>query len=124
MAGGRVQGDPVQLRRVVANLLDNAERHAASTVRCAVWTTGHMVELTVADDGPGVPAGDRRRVFDRFVRLDEARNQGAGGAGLGLAIVRAVVTAHGGTVEVVDASPGAAFVVHLPACAEPTAPLS
>ena len=110
VSGGRVRGDPVQLRRVVANLLDNAERHAATSVRCAVTTSDHTVELMVTDDGSGIPDADRHRVFDRFVRLDESRDHRAGGAGLGLAIVREVVTAHGGTVEV----SGATFAIHLP----------
>jgi signal transduction histidine kinase len=111
VTGGRVRGDPVQLRRVVANLLNNAERHATTSIRCTLATSNGTVELTVADDGPGIPVVDRHRVFDRFVRLDESRTPRAGGAGLGLAIVREVVTAHGGTVEVTDT---ATFAVHLP----------
>ena len=71
--------------------------------------------LDVADDGPGVPPDQRARVFERFVRLDDARARADGGAGLGLAIVAEVVAAHGGTVDVVD-SPlgGALFRVRLP----------
>lgn len=115
VTGGRVRGDADQLRRVVANLFDNAERHAATTVRCALRQDGETVELVVSDDGPGIAAGDRERVFERFVRLDEARNRRGGGAGLGLAIVRDIVTAHGGTAEVADTDSGARFVVRLPA---------
>jgi signal transduction histidine kinase len=74
------------------------------------------VVLTVDDDGAGVAEADRERVFDRFVRLDEARARDAGGSGLGLAIVREIVRVHGGAVSA-TASPlgGARFVVHLPA---------
>ena len=74
-----------------------------------------VVVVSVEDDGPGVPAAERERVFERFRRLDEARARDAGGSGLGLAIVREVVAAHGGSV-VLDSSPlgGARFVVRLP----------
>ena len=71
--------------------------------------------LDVADDGPGVPPQERARVFERFVRLDDARARADGGAGLGLAIVAEVVAAHGGTVDVVGSrSGGALFRVRLP----------
>jgi signal transduction histidine kinase len=116
-----VTGRPTQLGLVVRNLVDNARRHARTVV--AVELTG-MPEggalLTVADDGPGVPESDRERVFERFVRLDEARSRADGGAGLGLAIVRAVVAAHGGTVRCTRAeSGGARFEVRLPERARP-----
>lgn len=76
---------------------------------------GETVVLAVDDDGPGVPTADRERVFERFVRLDEARARDAGGSGLGLAIVRAVVAGHGGSVAVESgALGGARFVVRLP----------
>ena len=72
--------------------------------------------LVVEDDGPGIPEADRERVFDRFTRLDEGRDRDAGGAGLGLAMVRAIVERHGGTVAVdAGALGGARFVVRLPA---------
>lgn len=118
VGGGRVRGDAEQLRRVVANLLDNACRHAATTVRCAVSQTDSVVELAVSDDGPGVPTADRERIFERFVRLDEARDRRSGGTGLGLAIVRDLVTTHGGTVTLATVAgngPGTQFVVRLPA---------
>ena len=73
-----------------------------------------MAVLSVGDDGAGIGEGDRERVFDRFVRLDEARSVDVGGAGLGLAIVRDIVRAHGGTVSVDSNEPGALFVVRLP----------
>ncbi|WP_280251322.1 sensor histidine kinase [Nocardia abscessus] len=111
-----VTGSRTQLARVLGNLVDNAQRHAASTVRVAVerGADGRVV-LSVADDGPGVPHAERDRIFQRFVRLDDARTRDEGGAGLGLAIVRDVVERHGGTIRVTDGAPGGAcFVVALP----------
>jgi signal transduction histidine kinase len=113
--GGRVRGDAEQLRRAVANLLANAERHAASAVVCALSQSDGVVELVVSDDGPGVPEAERERIFERFVRLNEARDRRTGGAGLGLSIVRDLVTRHGGTVALADRNDGgASFVVRLP----------
>jgi signal transduction histidine kinase len=108
-------GDRGQLAQVVRNLVDNACRHTRSTVAVSVRRQGNMAALDVVDDGPGVPPHQRARVFERFVRLDDARARVEGGAGLGLAIVAEVVAAHGGTVDVVD-SPlgGALFRVRLP----------
>jgi signal transduction histidine kinase len=110
-----VDGDAAQLTRLVRNLVSNAVRHAADEVRIAVTTTGGTALLSVDDDGPGVREADRARVFDRFVRLDQARSSRGGGTGLGLAIVRDIVTAHGGTVAITT-SPlgGARLEVRLP----------
>src|SRR6185503_110363 len=111
----RVVGDRGQLAQVVRNLVDNACRHARSTVVVSVRRSDGFAALDVADDGPGVPPQERARVFERFVRLDDARARADGGAGLGLAIVAEVVAAHGGTVEVVDGPLGGAlFRVRLP----------
>jgi signal transduction histidine kinase len=109
-----VQGDRAALSRVVDNLVDNAERHAASSVHVVVAEVGGLATVTVSDDGPGVPAADRERIFERFTRLDHGRDRDQGGAGLGLAIVAELVQAHGGTISVEDAAPGARFVVALP----------
>ena len=119
----RVVGDRGQLAQVVRNLVDNACRHARSTVVVSVRPSTGYAALDVADDGPGVPPDQRARVFERFVRLDDARARADGGAGLGLAIVAEVVAAHGGTVDVVG-SPlgGALFRVRLPLPAEPPEP--
>jgi signal transduction histidine kinase len=115
VGAGRVLGDREQLGRVLRNLADNAERHAAGTVTFEVNNTGESVEVVVADDGPGIPEGERERVFERFTRVDQARDRPAGGAGLGLAIVGEVVAAHGGSVVVADSAVGARVVVRLPA---------
>ncbi|MEV1289545.1 ATP-binding protein [Micromonospora sp. NPDC049679] len=108
-------GEPDGLTRVVANLLDNAVRHARSEVVVTATQAGGWHLVTVSDNGPGIPAADRGRVFDRFTRLDDARARDAGGAGLGLAIVRELVRRHGGSVTLTDAGPGLRVEVRLPA---------
>jgi signal transduction histidine kinase len=116
VSAGQVRGDEADLERMVANLLSNAVRHAATTVWMSVGEADGRVELTVADDGPGIGVEDRERIYDRFTRLDDARSRDSGGSGLGLSIVRAVVDAHGGTITVgTSAAGGAEFVVVLPA---------
>jgi signal transduction histidine kinase len=115
VSGGRVTGDPDQLTRVVQNLVDNAQRHAASTVAIELSTVAGEVVLAVQDDGPGVPPDMRDRIFERFARLDEARSQDAGGTGLGLSIVKEIVSAHSGRIGLVDVESGARFEVRLPA---------
>lgn len=109
-----VLGDVDALSRVVANLVDNAVRHAATAVTVAVHDNDGIAQLVVADDGPGIPVADRERVFDRFTRLDAARSRDDGGTGLGLAIVRELVLAHRGTVRLDDNRPGLRAVVTLP----------
>ena len=110
----RVLGDERVLAGVVRNLVDNAVRHASTRVAVSLTEHDGSAVLTVDDDGTGVPEDERERVFERFVRLDESRSRDAGGAGLGLAIVRDAVRAHGGETTVV-ASPlgGARFVVRI-----------
>jgi signal transduction histidine kinase len=109
-------GDASALRRILDNLVANAVRHASSTVELgAVRATAGRIVVTVTDDGPGIAAADRERVFDRFTRLDDARTRDSGGAGLGLAIVRELVRMHGGTVTLGDAGPGLRVAVSLPA---------
>jgi signal transduction histidine kinase len=115
VGAGRTRGTAVLLAQVVRNLLDNACRHAAHVVTIGLREEGDLVVLEVADDGPGIAAADRARVFERFVRLDDARARDEGGSGLGLAIVRKIVDSSGGSVEVDDAPAGGArFVVRLP----------
>jgi signal transduction histidine kinase len=106
----RLVGDPRALSRVLRNLLENAALHAVSRIDVAVASGGADAVVSVADDGPGIPAADRERVFDRFVRLDPDRSRSGGGAGLGLAIVREIVAAHHGSVTV-DDRPGGGTVM-------------
>ncbi|MFF9477347.1 ATP-binding protein [Streptomyces sp. NPDC014733] len=106
-----VTGSRGQLGRVLGNLLDNAQRHATAAVRVAVVREGAEAVLRVEDDGPGVPPGDRERIFERFVRLDDARARDDGGAGLGLAIARDVAERHGGSLRVRE---GSVFELRLP----------
>jgi signal transduction histidine kinase len=115
ISAARTRGDRRQLQRVVMNLGDNAARHASAVIRLGVKEVGTSVVLEVDDDGPGVPAEMRSRVFERFTRLDDARDRRVGGVGLGLAIVSEIVVAHGGSVSVGDAPLGGArFSVILP----------
>ncbi len=110
-----VAADPTELRRVAANLLDNGTRHARSHVVVAVESAGGTAELTVTDDGPGIPEDQAERIFERFARLDDARSSADGGAGLGLAIAREIAERHGGTLTVDPAHrDGARFVLRLP----------
>ncbi|QKW54785.1 HAMP domain-containing histidine kinase [Streptomyces buecherae] len=122
-----VSGSRGQLARVLGNLLDNAQRHAERAVEVSVRrerdARGAWAVLAVADDGAGVPEAERERIFERFVRLDDARSRDDGGAGLGLAIARDVVARHGGTLTVREApAGGACFEVRLPGAAPAGAP--
>lgn len=111
----RISGDGVRLSRMLRNLLDNAARHATSEVSVAVHASGEHAVLSVDDDGPGIAAADRERVFGRFVRLDANRSRREGGAGLGLAIVREIVAAHQGSVAITDRpGSGTRVTVQLP----------
>lgn len=113
-----LRGDEARLRQVVTNLLANALTHTpdGTAVDVAVGPVGERVCLQIRDHGPGIPAADRPRVFERFFRKDPARGRPAhGGTGLGLAIVAAIVEAHGGRVGVDEtAGGGATFIVDLP----------
>ncbi|MFF9572495.1 ATP-binding protein [Streptomyces sp. NPDC014685] len=115
--GLEVAGSRGQLARVIGNLLDNAERHARDSVTVSVRAAERgEVLVEVTDDGAGVPVDERERIFERFVRLDDARARDDGGAGLGLAIARDVAVRHGGGLTV-DGAPegGARFTLRLPA---------
>lgn len=118
VSAGRVWANADEMTSVVRNLVDNAVRHARERVTVTVREAGPWVVLSVADDGPGIAAEDRERVFERFARLQEGRSRDQGGTGLGLALSRRVVESHGGRVHVEDAPGGGArFVVSLPAAA-------
>jgi len=113
-----VEGARDELHRVVLNLVENAINHTppGTHIEVRVSASADRVDLTVQDDGPGVPPELRDRMFERFVRSSGDRG---GSTGLGLAIVRAVTEAHGGDVRLEDAEPGARFVVSLPRLHEP-----
>ena len=110
-----VTGDADQLPRLLANLLDNAAQSGASQVTVTVTGAGagDSVNLRLHDNGPGIPEGDRERIFERFVRLDTSRS--GDGAGLGLPISRAIARAHGGDLKCLAATAGACFELALPA---------
>jgi signal transduction histidine kinase len=111
----QVTGDALLLEQLVRNVVENAVAHADREVQVSLSVSADEAVLTVDDDGPGVPVERRHEIFERFTRLDGARDRDHGGAGLGLAIVADIVKAHGGVVEVRDASLGGArFVVRLP----------
>jgi signal transduction histidine kinase len=116
VAPARIVADRQGISRAVRNLLDNAERHARTRIEIVVAPRDRGVTITVGDDGPGIPAPDRTRVFDRFVRLDPDRSRNAGGTGLGLSIVAEIVAAHHGSVQISDRPGGGTLVsVYLPA---------
>jgi len=122
VSGAQLAGDPELLSRAIRNLLENAARYATErvTVELREDRRAGVIELAVADDGPGIPEAAREQVFERFARLDAARGRDAGGAGLGLAIVREIVERHGGSVTVGTSNEGGArFEVTLPI--DPTA---
>jgi two-component system phosphate regulon sensor histidine kinase PhoR len=113
------QADPERLRQVLANLIDNAIKYGREGGRVTLGGRAMnrgRVELTVGDDGPGIPAEAKARIFERFYRVDKARSREEGGTGLGLAIVKNVVQAHGGEVRVEsEAGAGTEFFITLPA---------
>ncbi len=110
MDPARVTGNAEHLRRAVRNVVENAVRHANSTVRVEMHNNGSAVEVAVSDDGAGIPESDRERVFERFARLDDARARDEGGTGLGLAIARETMERFGGSVRIGDSPSGGASV--------------
>lgn len=104
----QVRLDPAGVRRALGNLLANAVRYGSGRVRLTALTLTEGFQVDVEDDGPGVPAADRERIFEPFVRLDAARSRDTGGTGLGLAIAASIARAHGGTLTVADGDLGGA----------------
>jgi signal transduction histidine kinase len=117
-----VAGEPAQvigreeeLGRMLDNLLDNASRYACDRITVTVAESGPgIVRVEVRDDGPGIPEADREQVFERFARVDQARDRRHGGAGLGLAIARDIAVRHGGRLYAADTTSGACLVAELP----------
>ena len=114
LSPARLYSRPEQLRLIVRNLLDNAERHAAGRIEIGLAAGAASAELVIRNDGDPVPVAERERVFDPFHRLQPARDRASGGVGLGLAIVRDAVTARGGQVWFADCAEGAEVHVRLP----------
>jgi signal transduction histidine kinase len=106
----QVKGQPALLEHIVTNLIENAERYAGSSIDVSLRGNHEHAILTVDDDGPGIPEDRREEVLQRFVRVDESRERGTGGAGLGLAIVSEIVRIHGGSIEVTDSPSGGARI--------------
>ncbi|MHA5053135.1 sensor histidine kinase [Streptomyces sp. SD15] len=112
----RLRLDPLRIRQVLDNLLTNAAVHTppGTKVCLDVSVSGGTVQVRVTDSGPGIPAADQERVFDRFYRVDKARSRDRGGSGLGLAVARSLVRAHGGTVELTSRPGSTAFTIRIP----------
>ncbi|MDI3315388.1 MAG: HAMP domain-containing sensor histidine kinase [Mycobacterium sp.] len=111
-----IRADPSRISQILSNLLDNARRYTPPGGEITVCTAvrGHNAEVVITDTGPGIPPGDRERVFDRLVRLDGSRGRDSGGAGLGLPIARALAQAHHGALECLPRGAGAQFRLTLP----------
>jgi len=119
----RVYGDRELLVTAVANLVSNAVNYSDDRTRVAVGArrVGEMVEVSVADQGHGIPLGEQERIFERFYRVDAARSRATGGTGLGLAIVKHICANHGGEVSLWSAEGhGSTFTVRLPLAPSPT----
>lgn len=111
--GFTILGDRLALRRIVTNIVDNAIKYGQSA-NLGLSKNRDQLMLTVDDEGPGIPEDKRGMMFEPFTRLDVSRNRMTGGAGLGLAVVRMLVEAHGGEIEILDGPKGARVVVRLP----------
>jgi signal transduction histidine kinase len=116
--GGRIRGDRELLTQMLANLVENALRHCphGTAIELSVQRHGGHVVATVTDDGPGIPAEEREKVFQRLYRLDKSRS--TPGSGLGLSLVRAIADLHGAKIELQDRHPGLAVAVAFPALAQ------
>jgi signal transduction histidine kinase len=112
LPAGMLRGDPERLTQVIRNLLTNARRHAGpeGRVELSAVARGEQLTVRVDDDGPGVPATERERVFDRFHRSAASRDRASGGSGLGLPIARSIVERHGGRIWIEDSPLGGARV--------------
>ncbi len=123
---GNVVADPHAMRVALDALIENAVQHTSGsgTIELAARASGHHVEISVSDDGPGIPEEALGRIFERFARADSARNRRDGGAGLGLAIVAAIARAHGGYCGVRSSKAGSTFILRLPYFAPSALPVA
>lgn len=109
-----INGDPELIRQLIANLLANSMRHtpAGSKIELGLSRKRHSFCLSVSDDGPGIPSGERSRVFDRFYRLEKSRT--TAGSGLGLSLVKAIAELHNAKIKLLDNEPGLQVVIEFP----------
>jgi signal transduction histidine kinase len=113
----RIEGDQLQLTRMFLNLLTNAIKYTpeGGKVSISLAVLGHEAVVEIADTGIGIAREHLTHIFDRFYRVDEARNRQVGGTGLGLAIVKSIIDAHAGRIDVESAPDrGSAFTIYLP----------
>jgi signal transduction histidine kinase len=124
LSGGTLQADPDALRNALDALLENAVKYTepADAITLVARSEPSGLAIEVADEGSGLPPDGLERLFDRFARADSARSRANGGAGLGLAIVNAIVRAHGGSCEAANSETGAVFTVHFPNFVEASVP--
>jgi two-component system, OmpR family, sensor kinase len=112
---GEVEGDQRLLVRSICNVLRNAQKYADGRIELSARRLGDEVEIVIDDDGPGIPAAERGKVFTPFYRLDRSRDRATGGFGLGLSIAHKALALHGGSIRIGDAPLGGArFVLTLP----------
>jgi two-component system OmpR family sensor kinase len=111
----RLRLDPLRVRQVLDNLLTNAAIHtpAGTPVSMTVSVTSGTAEVRITDAGPGIPEADQARIFDRFYRIDKARSRDRGGSGLGLAVARSLIQAHGGTIDLTSRPGATTFTITL-----------
>ena len=124
LSGGTLQADPDALRNALDALLENAVKYTepAAAITLGARSEGSGLAIEVADEGSGLPPDGLERLFDRFARADSARSRANGGAGLGLAIVNAIVRAHGGSCEAANSETGAVFTLYFPNFVEASLP--
>jgi two-component system OmpR family sensor kinase len=111
-----LRADPIRLRQVLDNLLANVAAHTppGTNATLGLRTSNGWAEVSIVDNGPGIPADHQARIFDRFYRVDDSRARRNGGSGLGLAVVHMLIAAHGGTIRVDSESGRTTFTVRLP----------
>jgi two-component system phosphate regulon sensor histidine kinase PhoR len=115
--GARAVGDADALEQAMLNLIQNAVKYSDrnKSVRVELWSQGERIFFRVTDKGIGIPDGERSRIFEKFYRVHAKTERDTGGAGLGLTVVKHIVEAHGGTIEVESkVGEGSSFTIGLP----------